>query len=113
MYLAKTIPGSERGLKPKPPLIIPVIAAADAVKGLESGDNDTDLAYRFIQNVGGGNVYFSVDDMPCDNLQYHGIIYPRGTYDFSGYRNAIYVYSDTGSSIATLELVRFDNRRSI
>ena len=80
----------------------------------------TEYSGRYIQNVGQGNLYYSIGVSPCSPQNFNGILAPAGTYDANNFGpgeqfdasnnpEAIYVYSPTGTVVTCTLFARRDN----
>lgn len=99
------------GLTAKPPNVVSGNAgqAKDALPD-RSGENrvNNQVAYRFIQNTGNGNVSFALA-IDCDgNVNVHGVLQPGQQLSVPSLFR-VSVVGAAAWSVATLELVRTSN----
>ena len=116
--MIRTINSAENSLFAEPPRIVAAAAnTATKVFQNEQGLNQGEIAYRYIQNLSAGVLYYSfgLDDGSgaknpvCDNVaNFHGVLPQYAQLDCSNHKLQVNVFSVGGASIATTLVRRND-----
>lgn len=111
--MIRTINAAERTISVVAPRVITLGADAtttiDGVnyKGQEifpdlNNTSRTEIAYRYIQNVGDNDVYISIGQLGADSSNnFHCLLQSGQQKDISNHRLSVWAYSVAGSKIAT------------
>ena len=106
--MIRTLNVSERNLQTLPPNVITLAAGEKKILLADSRNNPGEIAYRRIQNVGGGDLYVSfglVNDAGgavCDNVaNFHKYLVAGQEIDCSSDRQVVCGFSVAGTVVAT------------
>lgn len=111
--MIRTINAAERSISVVAPKIVAIganattIIAGTTYNGVEilpdqNETSRTEIANRYIQNVGTNDVYIAVGQKGADNVNNYHCILPAGAQkDISSHRLSVWGFSVGGSSIAT------------
>lgn len=117
--MQRTINAAEHCLFADPPQVI-TLAAGVAKELLENeqGVDTGEIAYRYIQNTGGDNLYYSFGLKGTDpsnpvaiadnTVNYHGYLIPGAQLDCSNHRLRVCGWSQAGTTVATTVIRRND-----
>jgi hypothetical protein len=92
---------------PPKPVVLPAAASTKLIDN-QVGDKSGEIAFRYVQNCGANDIYYTLGMTSADNINYHGIISPYGQLDISNHRLSVYGYSVGGSTAAITVIRRAD-----